>query len=61
MVISDKLYVDKLKAYNIKQSISRKDNCYDNSITETFFGRLKNELYYVDVRKNKKYLRNFRR
>lgn len=41
-----KLYVDKLKAYNIKQSMSRKGNCYDNSIMETFFGILKNELYY---------------
>ena len=26
--------------------MSRKGNCYDNCIMETFFGRLKNELYY---------------
>ena len=26
--------------------MSRKGNCYDNSIMETFFGRLKNENYY---------------
>ena len=26
--------------------MSRKGNCYDNSIMETFFGRLKNEVYY---------------
>lgn len=26
--------------------MSRKENCYDNSIMETFFGRLKNEIYY---------------
>ena len=26
--------------------MSRKGNCYDNSIMETFFGRLKNEMYY---------------
>lgn len=30
----------------IKQSMSRKGNCYDNSIMETFFGRLKNEMFY---------------
>ena len=26
--------------------MSRKGNCYDNSIMESFFGRMKNELYY---------------
>ena len=26
--------------------MSRKGNCYDNCIMETFFGRLKNEMYY---------------
>ena len=24
----------------------RKGNCYDNSVMETFFGRLKTEIYY---------------
>ena len=32
--------------HGIKQSMSRKGNCYDNSIMETFFGRLKNEVFY---------------
>ena len=36
----------KLKEYGIIQSMSRKGNCYDNCIMETFFGRLKNEMYY---------------
>lgn len=27
-------------------SMSRKGNCYDNCIMETFFGRLKNEMCY---------------
>ena len=31
---------------HIVQSMSRKGNCYDNSIMETFFGRMKNEMYY---------------
>jgi transposase InsO family protein len=35
-----------LKEYGVIQSMSRKGNCYDNSIMETFFGRLKNEMYY---------------
>ena len=26
--------------------MSRKGNCYDNSVMETFFGRLKREIYY---------------
>lgn len=35
-----------LKEHGAIQSMSRKGNCYDNCIMETFFGRLKNELYY---------------
>ena len=35
-----------LTEHGIIQSMSRKGNCYDNCIMETFFGRLKNELYY---------------
>ena len=26
--------------------MSKKGNCYDNSVMETFFGRLKTEIYY---------------
>ncbi|MBE6113943.1 MAG: IS3 family transposase [Erysipelotrichaceae bacterium] len=37
---------NQLKEHGIIQSMSRKGNCYDNSIMETFFGRLKNEMYY---------------
>ena len=39
-------YIDSLKEHGIIQSMSRKGNCYDNCIIETFFGRLKNEVYY---------------
>ena len=35
-----------LKEHGIIQSMSRKGNCIDNCIIETFFGRLKNEMYY---------------
>ncbi|HGI3210789.1 MULTISPECIES: IS3 family transposase [Bacillota] len=41
-----KYYIRELKKHGIIQSMSRKGNCYDNSIMETFFGRLKNEVYY---------------
>ena len=39
-------YRDALKEHGIIQSMSRKGNCYDNCIMETFFGRIKNEMYY---------------
>jgi transposase InsO family protein len=39
-------YTNTLKEHGIIQSMSRKGNCYDNCIMETFFGRLKNEIYY---------------
>lgn len=39
-------YIKALSEHGIIQSMSRKGNCYDNSIMETFFGRLKNEMYY---------------
>ena len=39
-------YRNTLKEHGIIQSMSRKGNCYDNSIMETFFGRLKNEMFY---------------
>ena len=41
-----KYYIRELKKHGIIQSMSRTGNCYDNSIMETFFGRLKNEVYY---------------
>lgn len=39
-------YVNELKRHHVIQSMSRKGNCYDNAVMETFFGRMKNELYY---------------
>ena len=37
---------DLLKQYGIIQSMSRKGNCWDNSVAESFFKSLKNELVY---------------
>ena len=39
-------YTETLKDHGIIQSMSRKGNCYDNCIMETFFGRMKTEMFY---------------
>ena len=41
-----KKYRDKLFKRGIKQSMSRKGNCYDNCVMEIFFGTMKNEMFY---------------
>lgn len=41
-----KWYQDFLKEHGMIQSMSRKGNCLDNSPTENFFGRLKEEAFY---------------
>lgn len=35
-----------LAAWGCRQSMSRKGNCWDNAVTESFFGILKNELVH---------------
>ena len=42
-----KQYQYLLKQKGIRQSMSRKGNCLDNSIAENFFSLLKSELFYV--------------
>ena len=42
-----KQYREMLEEKGIKQSMSRKGNCYDNSVMENFFGHLKSELLYL--------------
>ncbi len=39
-------YSKRLKEKGIIQSMSRKGNCYDNCIIESFFGHMKNEMFY---------------
>ncbi|MBE5985247.1 MAG: IS3 family transposase [Paenibacillaceae bacterium] len=41
-----KAYSHRLREERIFQSMSRKGNCYDNSVMENFFGLLKQEIYY---------------
>ena len=40
-------YRQALKGRGITQSMSRKGNCYDNSVMENFFGIMKSELLYL--------------
>ena len=53
-----KPYQKILRDKGIQQSMSRRGNCYDNSVMENFFGLLKTEFYY-----NHKYssIENFER
>lgn len=37
-------FTDELKRYNVKQSMSRKGNCWDNAVAENFFKILKSEM-----------------
>ena len=39
-------YREALKARGIECSMSRRANCWDNAVAESFFGTLKNELIY---------------
>ena len=38
------VYGEMLKTHGMVQSMSRKGNCYDNAVAESFFSSLKNEL-----------------
>ena len=42
-----KQYRQLLAEKGVTQSMSRKGNCYDNSVMENFFGHLKSELLYL--------------
>ena len=40
-------YRDELKERGMVQSMSRKGNCHDNAVMESFFGVLKSEFFYM--------------
>ncbi|MGV2794464.1 DDE-type integrase/transposase/recombinase [Clostridium perfringens] len=40
-------YQQALKEHRGTQSMSRKGNCYDNAVIESFFGTLKSEFLYM--------------
>lgn len=39
-------YTEYLENKNIRQSMSRKGNCFDNAVIENYFGILKSEFFY---------------
>ncbi|MBE9579984.1 IS3 family transposase, partial [Moraxella sp. K127] len=39
-------YQQTLKEQGLTQSMSRKGNCLDNAVIESFFGTLKQEIFY---------------
>ena len=39
-------FKERLQAWGCRQSMSGKGNCWDNAVTESFFGILKNELVH---------------
>jgi hypothetical protein len=39
-------YQDLLARHGLQPSMSRRGNCYDNAVTESFFGTLKTELVH---------------
>jgi putative transposase len=43
---SSTAYVEMLKRNEMIQSMSRRGNCYDNAVAESFFSSLKNELVH---------------
>jgi transposase InsO family protein len=43
------LFTDLLKEHGCIQSMSRKGNCWDNAVAESFFGSLKSELIYREM------------
>ena len=47
-----KQYRHALKERRITQSMSRKGNCYDNSVMENFFGIMKSEFLHYKEFKN---------
>ena len=44
---------DLLNQHGIKQSMSRKENCWDNAVAESFFHTLKTELVYHEIYETK--------
>ena len=44
---------DLLQEYGIIQSMSRKGNCWDNAVAESFFHTLKTELTYHEIYETK--------
>lgn len=51
-------YLEMFTKYRIKQSMSRKGECHDNAVAESFFGTLKSELIHQTRYKTREEARN---
>lgn len=51
-------YMAKLRSNNMIQSMSRKGDCYDNAVAESFFSTLKNELILGGIFKSREEARS---
>jgi transposase InsO family protein len=49
--------VNLLQYYRVKQSMSRKGNCWDNAVAESFFKTFKSELVYGTKLKTREQMR----
>jgi putative transposase len=47
------MYLDLLKSHGMIASMSRRGNCYDNAVAESFFSSLKNELIHHSAYKTR--------
>lgn len=45
---ASRTYRELLAAWGVRQSMSRKGNCYDNAVSESFFATLKKEVVYLN-------------
>lgn len=43
---ANKKFSNTIESYNVRRSMSRKGNCWDNAVAESFFKSLKTELIY---------------
>lgn len=50
-------YRKRLESRGIRQSMSRRGNCYDNSVMENFFGILKSEFLYLKEFESKEHFK----
>lgn len=54
---ASEIFRKELKAHRCKQSMSRKGDCWDNAVAESFFGTLKTELIYHEKFKTREQAR----
>jgi putative transposase len=54
---ASEIFREEIKKYGCQQSMSRKGNCWDNAVAESFFGTLKTELVHHEKYKTREQAR----